>query len=281
MPPSIIDQIREQQAWEQPKKSSTTGLIVGTIAAFGVGGLLVVAWGGLPALSIKGLGAGQPKTMAVVTHLTPSAPVATSEAAVAAAKQPEISIPTSGRIGIASESNLLRTCIPGRFGSGGGLGKKDIYNLLQTSSQMMSIASITGAQQNMAATGAKGFSILWAEVADCVFRQNGYALCDPDNRALAVEAVTAFIRQSAIAAAPEQNSEFNKAMTTLQGPRRQALEHAMYRVRATRERVLETLKMRTQEGRFIVSDFGFFAPGEVMAAVKSAKPTADACANNT
>jgi hypothetical protein len=279
MPPSIIDQIREQQAWEQPKKSSPVRFIVGTVAAFGVGVLVVVAWGGLPALSIKGLGASQPKTMAVVTHLTPSAPAATSGAAPAAAKQADVSIPARGRLGDASESNLLRTCIPGRFS--GGLQKKDIYNLLQTSSQMMSIASITGAQQNIAATGAKGFSILWAEVADCVFRQNGYALCDPDNRALAVEAVTAFVRQSAIAAAPEQDSEFNKAMATLQGPRRQALEHAMYRVRATRERVLETLKMRAQEGRFIASDFGFFAPGEVTAAVKSAKPTGDACANKT
>lgn len=275
MPPSIIDQIREQQAWEQPKKSSTTGFIVGTIAAFGIGGLLVVAWGGLPALSIKGLGAGQPKTMAIVTHLTPSAP------APAAARQADVSIPTRGRLGDASASNLLRTCLPNRFAAG-GMQKKDIYNLLQTANQMMSIASIAGAHQNIAGSGgSKGFAILWGDVADCVFRQNGYALCDPDNRALAVEAVTAFIRQSAIAAAPEQDSEFNKVMATLQGPRRQALEHAMYRTRATRERVLETLKMRAQEGRFIASDFGFLAPGEVTAAVRSAKPTADACANKS
>jgi len=70
-------------------------------------------------------------------------------------------------------------------------------------------------------------------------------------------------------------------MTTLQGPRRQALENAMYKVRATRERVLETLKVRAQEGRFIASDFGFFAPTEVMQAVRDAKPTSDACANKS
>ena len=62
---------------------------------------------------------------------------------------------------------------------------------------------------------------------------------------------------------------------------KRALEQAMYKVRATRERVLETLKIRAQEGRFIASDFGFFAPAEVMQAVKSAKPTSDACANKS
>jgi hypothetical protein len=51
--PSIIDQIREQQAWEQPKKSSSTGFIAGTIAAFVAGILLVMGWGAFPLLSIK------------------------------------------------------------------------------------------------------------------------------------------------------------------------------------------------------------------------------------
>lgn len=272
MPPSIIDQIREQQAWEAPKKSSTAGLVVGVIAAFAVGGLLVVAWGGLPALSIKGLGAGQPKTMATVTHLTPSAPAA------AAAPAKEVSIPTGGRIGNASESNLLKTCLPGNMAVP-GMDKKGIYNLLQTTSQMMSMGAIMGAQDT--SVGAKGFSMMWASVADCVFRQNGYALCDPDNRALAVEAVSTFIRQTQLAAAPEKDSEFTRVMATVQGPRRQSLEHAMYRVRSTRDRVLETLKVRAQEGRFIAADFGFFTPGEVMAAVRAGKPTVDACANKS
>jgi len=255
--PSIIDQIREQQAWEQPKKSGSAGFIAGTIAAFAAGIILVMGWGAFPSFSTKGIS------------------VSTQQAA-APGKQPEISIPSGGRLGTAAESNLLRTCMPSQM-SVPGMDNKAIYNLLKATNQMMSIAAIAGGPLQTAG-GAKAFSMMWADVADCVFRQNGYALCEPDNRALAVEAVTAFVQQSAMAAAPEKDSEFNKVMTTLQGPRRQALENAMYKVRATRERVLETLKVRAQEGRFIASDFGFFTPGEVMQAVKSAKPTSDACA---
>ena len=273
MPPSIIDQIREQQAWEQPKKSSSAGFIVGTIAAFGVGVIGVVAWGGLPALSIKGLSAGQPKTMAAVTHLTPSAPVA--------AKLPEISISAKGRIGNAADSKLLRACMPEQMSAASmaGIDNKALYGILQTTNQMMSIAAVAGAQDT--ATGAKAFSMMWAEVADCVFRQNGYVLCEPDNRALAVEAVSALIKQTALAAAPERDSEFTKAKATLSPRRKQALEQEMYRVRAVRERVLDTLKARAQEGRLIASDFGFFTPGEVMQVVKTAKPASDACANKS
>jgi hypothetical protein len=270
MPPSIIDQIREQQAWEAPKRSSKAGLVVGVLAAFGIGILLVVGWGALPQLSIRGLTAGGTQKFIAVPAEGSSAPAST------AAPAKEVSIPTGGRIGIASESNLLKTCLPNTGIP--GMGKKDIYNLLQTTSQMMTMGAIMGQD---AAVGAKGYSMMWASVTDCVFRQNGYMLCDPDNRALAVEAISTFIRQTQMAAAPEKDSDFVKVMATVQGPRRQALEHAMYRVRATRERVLDTLKVRAQEGRFIAADFGFFTPGEVMAAVRAGKPTADACANKT
>ena len=53
--PSIVDQIREQQAWEQPKKSGSTGFIVGTVAAFVAGLLLVMSWGAFPSLTTNGL----------------------------------------------------------------------------------------------------------------------------------------------------------------------------------------------------------------------------------
>lgn len=261
--PSIIDQIREQQAWEQPKKSSPVGFIAGTVAAFAAGIVLVMSWGSLPSLSSRGVSAS------------------TQTAAPAPGKQPDISIPTGGRLGSAAESNLLRTCAPAGFDRGSNMQKKEIYNLLQASSQMLTAASMMGMQQEMSGMGMKQFAVMWGDVADCVFRQNGWVLCDPDNRALAVEAVSAFVRQTAIAAAPEVDSDFNKVVAKLQGKRRQAIEHAIHNTRATRERVLATLKMRAQEGRFIASDFGFFAPAEVMQTVRDAKPASDACANKS
>jgi hypothetical protein len=264
MPPSIIDQIREQQAWEQPKKRGSVGFIAGTIAAFAAGIVLVMSFGWVPSLSPKALFASKPQ--AVVSHNKPA----------------NISIPTGGRLGDASDSKLLRTCMPSSMGaaSTAGIDNKGLYNLLSATNQMMSIAAIAGGPQQTAG-GAKAFSMMWAEVADCVFRQNGYVLCEPDNRALAVEAVVALVRQTAMAAAPEQDSEFTKVMATLNPGRKQAFEQAMYKVRATRERVLSTLKTRVQEGRLISSDFGFFAPGEISQIMRDTKATSDACATKS
>jgi hypothetical protein len=256
MPPSIIEQIRQQQAWEQPKKRGSAGFIIGTIAAFAAGILLVMSFGAFPSLSPKALFASK---TAVVAHNKPA----------------EVSISSRGRLGDASESKLLRTCMPSSMGAAnsmGGMDNKGLYNLLSATDQMMSIAVASGAQDT--AAGAKAFSTMWAEVADCVFRQNGYVLCEPDNRALAVEAVTAFVKQSAFAATPQ-------ATTTLSPRSNQALEQKMHKVRATRERVLETLKTRVQEGRLISSDFGFFAPGEISRIMKDTKPTSDACATRS
>jgi hypothetical protein len=256
MPPSIIEQIRAQQAWEQPKKRGSAGFIVGTVAAFVAGILLVMSFGAFPSLSPKALFASK---TAVVAHN----------------KQPGISIPAGDRLGDASESKLLRACMPSSMGAAssmGGMDNKALYNLLSVTNQMMSVAAVAGAQDT--ATGAKAFSSMWAEVADCVFRQNGYILCDPDNRALAVEAVTAFVKQSALAAAPQ-------ATTALSPRNNQALEQMMYKVRATRERVLSTLKTRVQEGRLISSDFGFFAPGEISQIMRDTKATSDACATRS
>jgi hypothetical protein len=266
MPPSIIDQIREQQAWEQPKKSSSAGFIAGTIAAFAAGIVLVMSFGWVPALSPKALFASKQQAT-IVSHNN---------------KPANVSIPTGGRLGDASDSKLLRTCMPSSMGAASmaGMDNKGLYNLLSATNQIMSIAAIAGGPQQTAG-GAKAFSSMWAEVADCVFRQNGYVLCEPDNRALAVEALTALVRQTAMAAAPEQDSEFNKVMATLNPGRKQALEQAMYKVRATRERVLSTLKTRVQEGRLIASDFGFFAPGEISQIMKDTKATSDACATRS
>jgi hypothetical protein len=282
MPPSIIDQIREQQAWEQPKKSGSAGFIVGTIAAFGAGVIGVVAWGGLPALSIKGLTAGQPKTVAAVTHLTPSAPPV-------AAKQPEISISTKGRIGNASESKLLRTCLPADFRDmgDGNMQPKDIYRMLQIGSQMSRIANIAKIKQD--AVDETEFAGLWAEVADCVYRQNGWMLCDPDNRALAVEAVSTLTRLAGVAsakpaAAKDPNGAprtFAQARAEVDGRRAPAAQQKLQSVRSVKERVLATLKMRAQEGRFVASDFGVLAHAEVMQVMKDTKPTSDACANKS
>ncbi len=271
--PSIIDQIREQQAWEQPKKKSSAGFIAGTVAAFAAGIVLVMSWGALPSLSTKGVSAASQQAAA------PAAP----------GKQAEISIPTGSRLGNAAESNLLRTCMPAEMGFDGGPNapKKELYRILQISGQLSRVANI--AQIKQSAVDSGGVATLWSQVADCVYRQNGWALCDPDNRALAVEAASSLSRlvDAALAAKPEPAGPngaprtFAQVRAELDGRRAASPQAQAQSARAVKDRVIATLKMRAQEGRFIASDFGFFAPAEVMQAVKSAKPTSDACASKS
>jgi hypothetical protein len=277
MPPSIIDQIREQQAWEQPKRSSSVGFIIGTIAAFGAGIVGVVAWGALPQLSIAGLTA------------------ATRQAAApAAAKQSEIAISAKGRIGNASESKLLRTCLPADFRDMGdaNMQPKDIYRILQTAGHAARVGAMlqsTGiAKVKKGEMGEAAFAPLWAEVADCVYRQNGYVLCEPDNRALAVEAANTLTRlvDAALAAPPATKGPndiptFAQVRAEVEGRRVASQQSQAQSARVVKDRMLDTLKMRAQEGRFIASDFGSSASAEVMQVVKNAKPTSDACANKS
>lgn len=262
---SIIDRIREQQSWEQPKKSSGfAGFVAGTVAAFAAGIILVMAWGALPVPNLFG-GAGAAK----VAETAPAA--LEKKPAVAIAANP-------ARLGSAAESALLRTCVPTRkLGLPENVRNKDIYRILQVGAHATSVASLVGAQQNGFDPAA--FADLWADVADCVYRQNGWVFCQPDNRALAVEAVGNFVRQTGMAEVPQSDkSEFSKVAKKLNGDRGRERAYVMQNARAVRERVLAALKTRVEEGRLVASDFGFFTPGEVMAVVKSAKPREDACA---
>lgn len=268
--PSIIEQIREQRPWEQPKKSSSTGFIIGTIAAFAAGIALVIGWGSLPSLSIKGLTAS--------TQQQKSAAVAAPT--VAPAKQPDISIPTGGRMGAARESKILNGCITDYSKLGSKLQKKDVYDMM-----------LAGSQMRLDPTDEGGVAFMWAELADCVYRQNGWALCDPDNRALAVETVSMLTRYvNAASAKPSANKEqnggsgmfftsrtFADVRAEVDGRRVPTQQQKLQSARSIKDRVFATLKTRAQEGRFIASDFGFLTPGEVTQVVKSAKPTSDAC----
>jgi hypothetical protein len=186
----------------------------------------------------------------------------------------------ASRIGRAEAAALLRTCLPrAALGMAGDhqMEPADLYRMLQAGSHVARVAAVAGVPQN--AADPLAFAALWGEVADCVFRQNGWMLCDPDNRALAVEAANTFVRQVGIAETTKpDNSEFQKTLAQIQGndPGRRA--YAMTTARASKDRVLATLRSRVQEGRLTAGDFGYFAPADVKLALRSVKPTRDACA---
>jgi len=264
---SIVSQIREQQSWEQPpKKSGSLGFILGTLAAFAGGIMLVMAWGALPSFLPGG-------------GTAPAKPESAAQPGKAQAEKKVVIAASSARIGHAVESPLLRTCVPSRelgFEKTDRISNKDIYRILQMGAHASGLAGMIGVQQD--AVDPVAFASLWGEVADCVFRQNGWALCQPDNRALAVEAVSTFVRQTAAASAPQRESDVSRTMAKVQGDRGRANAYALQNAHAIRERVFAALRMRVEEGRLIAADFGMFTPGAVLNVVKSARAREDACA---
>jgi hypothetical protein len=248
--PSIIDQIRQRQAWEEPKKASLWPLILGVFAAFlvGVGG--VYSWNTFKT---------SPQT-AAISKAAPaaSAPQAAGDQVSFASDAP--------RVGRPELAPLLKTCVQSsRLGAAAGkmLGPEELYRIVQQGGQMMQIAAATGMKMKPGAQG--GFASMWADVADCIYRQNGWMFCDPNNRALAIEAANTFSRQVAAASGDTPGST--------------DMQYALSNARAVRDRVLSALRARVEEGRLIPSDFGLFPQEDVRKVLGSAKPKQDACAS--
>ena len=118
------------------------------------------------------------------------------------------------------------------------------------------------------------FTAIWADVADCVYRQNGWTLCDPDNRALAVEAANTFIRQLGTANKVDR-PEAKDSRSSRVGTNR---DYILQSAHSAKGRILDGLRNQVAEGRLISSDFGMFAPVEVLQVVRDTKPMRDGCA---
>jgi hypothetical protein len=276
--PSIIDELREKQRWEEPKRSSPVPLILGVMVAFAVGGVAAFGY-----LKMPSLPAMKAKSAATEGTAAPDASAPTAAVSFAAGQ----------RVGRAETAPLLRSCVPmSKLGfngfdagpAGQRIEAKDIYAILQAGAQVSRIAAVAGVKQQ--AVVESEFASIWGDVADCVFRQNGWALCDPDNRALTVEATNTFIRQVNIAssAKPEPPSSkpgsktFAQVKAEIDGRHAPNSQQTLQAARAVKDRVLAGLRSRAAEGRLIASDFGYFAPAEVQQVFKDVKPTRNACA---
>jgi hypothetical protein len=133
---------------------------------------------------------------------------------------------------------------------------------------------MAGIKQN--AVDEAQFAAVWGEVADCIYRQNGWMLCDPDNRALAAEAATTLIRQLSTATkADKQADPREKKPFAMNGQER---AYALRNADAIKARVLASLRTHASERRLIASDFGLFTPAEITQILRETKVTRDACA---
>lgn len=254
----IVHELRERRSFEQPKSSSLLPIILGAVIAFGIGLLGVSGVFKMPAFN-QG-----PKTMAISVPVAPVDPNA-----------PVVIDASASRMGRAESAPLIKSCIPHeRLGitREQRMETGDVYRLLWAASSMSRVAAAAGIKQT--AINDVEFTAIWADVADCVYRQNGWTLCDPDNRALAVEAANTFIRQLGTANKVDR-PEAKDSRSSRVGTNR---DYILQSAHSAKGRILDGLRNQVAEGRLISSDFGMFAPVEVLQVVRDTKPMRDGCA---
>ncbi|MET0278363.1 MAG: hypothetical protein ABW198_08530 [Pseudorhodoplanes sp.] len=254
----IVHEMRQRRAFEPPKSTSPLPVILGAVIAFGIGLLGVSGVIKMPALN-QG-----PKTMAI------GVPVGPTEKALVVIEA------GSHRTGRAETAPLIKACIPlERLGIARDqkIESGDVYRLLWAASSMSRVAAVAGIKQK--AVDDVEFTAVWADVADCVYRQNGWVLCDPDNRALAVEAANTFMRQFSAAQKADKPDPKDPRAIMKSGANR---DYILQNAQSAKARILDGLRNQVAEGRLISSDFGMFAPAEVLQVVRDTKPLRDSCA---
>ncbi|MEJ0078082.1 MAG: hypothetical protein WDO17_22105 [Alphaproteobacteria bacterium] len=245
---SIVREMRERQTiTAAPARSGLGGTVLIGCAAFAVGALAIVGWKMWPA-------ANAPQSAAATNQ---PAPPANSPAAPAPAF-------SGKRLGEAEQAPLLATCIKnedfGGFGDAAATNPQAAYSLMKTVGTGFRIATLIGAETG---SGAQ-LTDNWRIIAECVYRQNSWTLCNPHNRALAIESTGAFIRGAGAVLADPPKGRGGPILVREYGQ--------------ARERVLDALRTRLRNGYLIAEDFGPVQPAEIKGILAETKTIANGCA---
>jgi hypothetical protein len=214
----------------------------GVIAAFAVGGFAIVAWNNFPA----------------------PGPLAPALRTLFASSGPQLDF-SGDRIGRASTAPFLKVCLTSDvldIPAETGITSATLLRILEAGATQARVKRAVGTPGKHVALK---LAQTWGQVADCIYRQDSWHLCDIDNRALAVEAGNAFIRQAdSIITQPE------KAVAAQLGD--------IQALTATKDRVLETLRHRVRTGVLIAADFSPFAPATIRRTLDETETVGNACA---
>jgi hypothetical protein len=255
-----IHEMRRYQLWQAHRNDSPLPIILGAVIAFGNG-----------ILGISGL-VRAPDLFPRKIQTVAATPVDNAKLATVVA---DASI---GRIGHAEAAPLLKVCVPfAKLGLTRDASPAEVYRVLQSGNGTSRIAARAGLKQT--ALDEAQFAAIWAQVADCVYRQEGFVFCDPDNRAFAVEATNAFMRQPAIAHGTGTRHHPGPMPVSANADQRgdAAQNGEIQNVAAVKARVFSGLRMQVADGRLNVSDFGLFAPHTLVQIVRDTKVARDAC----
>jgi hypothetical protein len=230
-----LGQVRHQVTIGGARKSSLAlGVVI--LAGLALGALAIVGWRQLP-------------PMQDFTALLPSD------------EGPNF---TGKRVGRAATAPLLKMCVTNEMlelAPGADPDPGTLLEILNAAGTAASLKPVFGSRVRR--SGAR-LAMMWGLVADCVYKQNGWQLCDIDNRALAVNAAGAFLRQADLAEkAKAEGSEIQ--------------DDDLREIGRMRDRVLDTLRLHARNGVLIASDFGTFAPAVVWRVLKANQPDRNDC----
>lgn len=173
-------------------------------------------------------------------------------------------LPSGDRIGRSVTAPLLKLCINKALFNvhpDQDVEAAVLFDVLVSSNTMGRVNAVLGGKPEHTTVE---LAEKWADVTDCVYRQNSWALCDIDNRALAVQSANTFLRQAdQVLAKPASYA---------------ATANEVQALRTIRGRVLDTLKIRVKNGALIASDFAPFAPVSVRQALAGVTTADNACA---
>jgi hypothetical protein len=216
---SDIDNIRARQVQQRAHRMSLLPTIVGGVVAFVVGAFVVFSWDKIP----KDL-----------TSLLPD------------------SLGFSGkveRLGRPIVAPLLRVCVTKELvGAAAGRDTEPVKLLedLENGTRAGRISAVISTSPQHAFVD---LAVKWGAVADCIFQQEATPLCDPDNRALAVEAANTFMRQAEeVLAKPDNYAATNNEINALS---------------QTKDRLLAELQKQFLAGILTAADFRPFAATEI------------------
>ncbi|KRQ98557.1 hypothetical protein CQ12_19230 [Bradyrhizobium jicamae] len=168
----------------------------------------------------------------------------------------------TNRIGRPEVAPVVRSCIFKVMDIGVDATKMEpsaAYFILKAGSMQANVSTMLGKSDGWSEIQKGNLAASWGQLASCIYALEDRQLCDPDNRAAAVEATMKFFGYA------------KQIEGSMPGSDARAMENL-------RDRLLIVLKNHRRYGTLIASDFGSFAPAEILQVMRSEqKETRDIC----
>jgi hypothetical protein len=172
----------------------------------------------------------------------------------------------ANRLGRPEVAPVVRSCIFKALDLGPDAEKMQpsaAYFILKTGSMQAKVSAMIGKSDRWSENQTINLATSWGQLANCIYAQDDRELCDPDNRAAAVEATTKFF-----AYAKQTDGSTGKPAISASDAR--VLE-------GFGDRLLIMLKNHRRYGTLVAADFSSFAAPEIMRVMREEKETRDIC----